>query len=85
MSSEFGSINEMECTHNHPVKALQSLSFSDINSLTSQRIKELFEKGYSPAFKRLSTFQTSAIVAMFFVVGQHLLTAKVFFAICTLQ
>ena len=39
----------MVWTHNHPVKVLQSLSFSDINGLTSQRIKELFEKGYSPS------------------------------------
>ena len=40
---------EMVWTHNHPVKVLRSLSFSDINGLTSQRIKELFEKGYSPS------------------------------------
>ena len=48
-SSELGSIIEMVWTHNHPVKVLQSLSFSDINGLTSQRIKELFEKVYSPS------------------------------------
>ena len=48
-SSEFGAVIGLEWTHNHPVKAFQSLSFTDINDDTCQNIIELFEKGYSPS------------------------------------
>ena len=47
-SSKFSAILDIEYNHNHPVQSLQSLSFRDISDDVSNRIKQLFERGFTP-------------------------------------
>ena len=38
----------LEYCHNHPLISLQVNSFKDILSETAEKVKELFDKGFTP-------------------------------------
>ena len=45
----YAKVIEIEWTHNHSIRALQTMTFNDINVDTKLRIVQLFEKGYTPS------------------------------------
>ena len=49
VSDEYPCEMDLEWNHNHPVDALQSLSFKDVAKNVTQKIKQMFENGYTPA------------------------------------
>ena len=46
--NEFTATLDIEWTHNHPVQALQALSFKDIPDEVSEEVKSMFTRSYSP-------------------------------------
>lgn len=48
MPNEFPCRIDLEWNHNHPVRALQALSFKDIPSKICDQINGMFERGYTP-------------------------------------
>ena len=44
-------------SHNHPVEALQNMSFNDIDEGTKQTINDLFDKGYTPSLAYQETIR----------------------------
>ena len=52
---DFPCVVELEWNHNHPVQALQALSFKDIPAHVVDRIRDMYGHGYTPglAYKEL--------------------------------
>ena len=58
IQSNFPCLIDLEWNHNHPVQALQALSFKDISLDIRDRIKGMFENGYTPGLAYKELFKT---------------------------
>ena len=65
---------ELEYNHNHSVYALQTLSFRDIPCDTRERIKTMFENGYTSGLAYKEVYKSMKMQASD-EIQLHLLTA----------
>ena len=61
-SGEFSCIIYIEHQHNHPIKALQSLSFKSITYLVASSIRHLFEKDFRGGSRAAATTKMECFV-----------------------